>query len=111
MSDAFAYAITGAVLAIGSVAFCVWRYLSWLKRRPEHALVSLSILVRVLARSSGYQSFVVAIDAPTGAEPVVVSFEQVASAIEHGELRSGLPVRIRRSDYPPPLPDHYDGRA
>lgn len=96
------------------VAVTAWWAVTWFRIEPARGLGALAVLIRVLAERTGFRSAVVAV----GGGVLVVPLEQMARAIEKGSLVRGSPVRVTRSDRPPPLPhqrppreDPPDGHA
>lgn len=82
------------------VAITAWWAVTWFRAEPTRGLAACSVLLRVLSESTGYKTALVAL----GADAVAVPFEQMARAIEKGSLLTYVPVRVSRSDRPPPLP-------
>ncbi len=100
--------LCGALAAFGSVC-TLGVYLTFmLSRHPQHALSALAALIRMFSAASGFKSVVIADDGKSR----VVAFEDVAHAIDRGELLTRIPVRVHRSEPPPasPLDEHYHGK-
>jgi hypothetical protein len=81
------------------VTITAWWAVTWFRDEPTRGLAACSVLLRVFSESTGYKSALVAL----GDDVAVVPFEQMARAIEKGSLLGSAPVRVSRSDRPPPL--------
>lgn len=108
---AFFLGVFAGFMFVGAAS---WWAVTWFRDEPARGLGAIAVLIRLLAERTGFKSALVAV----GADVVVVPFEQMARAIEKGSLLAYAPVRVARSDRPPPLPhqrprreDPPDGHA
>lgn len=102
MSPSSAFFI-GVFAGIMIVSITAWWAVTWFRDAPERGLGAIAVLIRVLGERTGFKSALVAV----GSDVVIVPFEQMARAIEKGSLLGYVPVRVTRSEGPPPLP--YQG--
>lgn len=92
--------LLGGVLALGAVGLAFVIILERLKTDAEASRQATAGFFRALGIVGHFKSVLVV----SGGEPFAVSFEDVARAIEKGDLLTLPTSSVHRSDRPPPLP-------
>lgn len=90
----------GTLGGLGLVLLAAGWAARWFRGSPQRAFAFLAAVLRAVSERSGYRSVLLERDGET----LVVPFEQLALAMENRALLAHEPVRVTRSDRPPPLP-------
>jgi hypothetical protein len=100
----------GGALALFLIVLSLSIIIGKLHADPQASRSASAGFFRALGMASHFKSVLIT----TGAEPVAVSFDDIARAIEKGDLLSHPTSRVHRSEPPPHGPPNdgsYDGSA
>ncbi len=89
------------------VSITAWWAVTWFRDDPQRIHTFLAQVLRSFARESHRCGVLVSL----GDGPTVVPFSCLASAIETGRFITLDPVRVTRSDRPPPYPPRHPRRS
>lgn len=99
MTPATAYFL-GIFSGFMIVSITAWWAVTWFRDDPFRALDLLAGMLRIVDEKGRFHSALVEL----GDGPTVVPFGTIADAIEGRSLLAHTPVRVTRSDRPPPRP-------